>query len=295
MASSLGLLAAERGIPVIDTHIHLFDTGRPQGVPWPPKDSPIYKTALPERYRKLAMPHGVVGAIEIECSPWFDDNQWVLDIAEKDSIMVGTIGNIEPGKPEFAKRLEQLHKNRLFRGIRCGNLWDWDLGKQVHNAAVLSDLKLLAEAQLVMDTANPDGPLMRAILRLTDAVPNLTIVLDHLPELETPDARDLQALAERPNVFGKISGIVRRVDGKVPLELSFYRDRLDLLWGIFGADKLMYGSDWPNSDLWAGYADVFRLAHEFITQKDRATQEKFYWRNSVKAYRWVKRDSEQPG
>ena len=42
------------GIPIIDTHIHLFDPNRPQGVPWPGKDNAIlYQPALPDRYRKL--------------------------------------------------------------------------------------------------------------------------------------------------------------------------------------------------------------------------------------------------
>ncbi len=118
-------------VPVIDSHIHLFDVSRPQGVPWPPKDSPIYKSALPERYRKLAVRHGVVGAIEIECSPWPQDNQWVPDIVAKDSIVVGTIGDLEPGTPGFGKQLERLHRNPLFRGIRYGNIWDRNLGKEI--------------------------------------------------------------------------------------------------------------------------------------------------------------------
>jgi predicted TIM-barrel fold metal-dependent hydrolase len=53
-------------IPAIDTHIHLFDTGRPQGVPWPPKDDrALYLPALPSRYRKITEGLGIVGAIEV--------------------------------------------------------------------------------------------------------------------------------------------------------------------------------------------------------------------------------------
>ena len=142
-------------VPIIDSHIHLFDVNRPQGVPWPPKDSVIYKTALPDRYIKLAAPHGVVGAIEIECSPWLDDNQWVLDIAAKNPIIVGTIGDLEPGTPDFSKQLERFHRNPLFRGIRCGNIWNRDLSQQIANQAFVHDLKALASAGLVLDTANP--------------------------------------------------------------------------------------------------------------------------------------------
>src|SRR4051812_48285398 len=60
-------------IPIIDSHIHLFDPTRPQGAPYSgpqsaPGTAPI--PAYPERYRKLAVPLGVVGAIIVEASPW---------------------------------------------------------------------------------------------------------------------------------------------------------------------------------------------------------------------------------
>ena len=302
VANALNVLAGPPiHVPIIDTHIHLFDVSRPQGVPWPPKDSSIYKSALPERYRKLAAPHGVVGAIEIECSPWLEDNQWVLDIAARDSIIVGTIGHLEPGKPDFAKQLERFHRNPLFRGIRYGNLWNSSLAEQISNPRFVNDLKLLANAGMVLDTANPDPELIHSTVRLSDRVPDLKIVIDHLPELTPPEnvtARkacdaDLQALGKRPQVFAKLSGIVRRVNGRVPLDLTFYRDRLDHIWETFGSDHLLYGSDWPNSDLWAGYADVFRLARDFISSKSAADIRKFYWSNSVKAYSWVNREAKQ--
>src|ERR1039458_2180432 len=113
-ATLTGMAAAQTPpIPVIDTHIHLFDVSRPQGVPWPPKDNAVlYKTALPERYRKLATPLGVVGAIEVEASPWLEDNQWVLDVAAKDKILVGMVGDIEPGTPDFRKNLERFQIGR---------------------------------------------------------------------------------------------------------------------------------------------------------------------------------------
>ena len=302
-AGAHGLFAnAGRKIPIIDSHIHLFDISRPQGVPWPPKDSSIYQSALPARYRKIALPFGIVGAIEIECSPWPDDNQWVLDIAAKDPIIVGTIGDLEPDVPAFGKQLEQLHRNPLFRGIRYGNIWDRDLGTQIAKPEFVSNLKLLASLGLVLDTANPDPALMHAVVRLTDQVPNLKVILDHLPELALPDdppgrkacERDLQLLGQRPQVFAKVSGIVRTVDGRVPLDIDFYRDRLDRIWQTFGADRLLYGSDWPNSDQWAQYPDVFRLAQAFIASKPPDAVEKFFWKNSLAVYGWVKRDASQP-
>jgi L-fuconolactonase len=280
-------------IPIIDTHIHLFDPTRPQGVPWPPKDNPVlYKPALPARFRSIAEPLGVVGAIEIEASPWLEDNQWVLDIAAKNPIIVGTVGDLEPGKPEFRKQLDRFHKNQLFRGIRYGNLWDRDLSARLTEPAFIADLKALASADLVLDTANPDPALIGAVVRLTDKVSNLRVVIDHLPNLKLPADRasrdlyehHLHLLGTRPQVYVKISQL---------LQCANKQAVLDQLWDAFGEDRLLYGSDWPNSDPWGTYAQVLNTVQQYFAKRDRSAAEKFFWKNSVQAYRWVKRDHTQ--
>jgi len=282
-------------IPIIDTHIHLFDTARPQGVPWPDKgNTALYRPALPSRYRSLAVRLGVKGAIVVEASPWFADNQWVLDVAAKDTIVVGIIGNLEPGKPEFTKQLERFHRNRLFRGIRYGNLWGRNLGSELNRPEFISGLKLLAQANLTLDTANPTPELMAAVLRLTDLVPNLRVVLDHLPQMQAPSPH-VKELAARPQVYVKLSSVYRRINGEVPRELDVYRARLDELAGYFGEDRILYGSDWPNSDNWRPLGDVLSLVQEYFAAKPRAAAEKYFWKNSVGAYGWVKRDASQPG
>jgi L-fuconolactonase len=290
-------------IPIIDTHIHLFDPDRPQGAPYSgptpaPGSRPI--AAYPERYRKLAVPLGVVGAIKVEASPWIEDNLWVLEVAQRDPIIVGVIGNLEPEKPEFPEYLERYHKNALFRGIRYGNLWGRDIAKQSTNPAFIGGLKRLAEADLVLDTANPRVPLLEAILRISDAVPSLRIVLDHLPALDPAEAdraaydAALREIGQRPQIFVKLSEIIHRVNGQVSTELSAYRARLDMLLGVFGEDRVLFGSDWPNSDGVAPIEKVFGIAKEYFLTQPRPISEKYFWRNSVTAYKWVKRDPSQP-
>ncbi len=287
--------AADKPVPIIDTHIHLFDPTRPQGVPWPEKTAPIYKPALPDRYRKMVAPLGVTGAIVIEASPWLEDNQWVLDTVANTPIIVGTIGNLQPGEPKFAKNLERFHRNPLFKGIRNGNLWGRDPGGGAAQPGVIADLKLLAQAGLTLDTANPSSALMDGITRITDLVPDLRIVLDHLPQLPASDRGHLRELGSRPHVFAKLSAVFRKIDGQIPRDLSVYRSTLDELVAIFGEDRILYGSDWPNSDRLRPYEDGLALVQEYFATKSRSMAEKYFWRNSVAAYRWTKRDPSQPG
>jgi len=295
--------ARTAAIPIIDTHIHLFDPTRPQGVPWPDKnDSVLNHPALPGRYHRVTRGLGIVGAIEIECSPWLEDNQWVLDVAANDRIIVGTVGDLEPGDPKFRDHLARFHRNPLFLGIRYGNLWGRDLGAQLAKAEFVSGLKALAAAGLVLDTANPNPPLIADLVRLTDRVPGLRVVVDHLPQLEPPaDAAanrvyqaNLRELGERPQIYVKVSEVLRRVDGRVPDDLSFYRGRLDELWDIFGENRLIYGSDWPNSDRWGSYPQVLKIVREYFVGRGTAAAEKYFWKNSIAAYRWTKRDANQP-
>ena len=94
------------------------------------------------------------------------------------------------------------------------------------------------------------------MVRLTDRIPSLRVVIDHLPQLEPPtepQARsayeaNLRELGKRPQVYVKVSEVLRRVGGRVPDDLNFYRARLDEIWDIFGQDRLIYGSNWPVSD-----------------------------------------------
>jgi L-fuconolactonase len=308
LAASAALVAGsasaqQPAIPIIDTHIHFFDTTRPQGVPYPGKNGiqglPI---ANPQSYRRVAVPLGIVGAIETEASPWVEDNLWVLEVSRKDPIMVGTVGNLEPDKPEFREYLDRYHKDPLFRGIRYGNLWGRSIVAQVEKPEFIAGIKDLAAADLTLDTANPQPDLIQAIVRLTDKVPELRVVLDHLPNLEPPSEpaarqaleKNLRELAKR-NVFVKVSEVARQIDGKVPTDLDFYKPRLDLIWDIFGEDRLLFASDWPNSaGNWVPYATVLSLVHEYFMTKGRPAAEKYFWKNSIAAYRWLWRDSSQP-
>jgi predicted TIM-barrel fold metal-dependent hydrolase len=309
LSTSAALLAADPGdaaeapLPIIDTHVHLYDPTRPEGVPWPPKTNTlIYKKTLPDHLRQAIAGLGVVGAIEVECSPWLEDNQWVLDVIEKDTIMVGTIGDLEPDKPAFAKHLERFAKNPLFLGIRCGYLWDRDLRVDLAKPAFMQGMRMLADRGLTLDTANQTVRALEDIVTLTDRVPNLRVVIDHLPNLPEPPAGPertayhavLRELGARANVYVKVSAVLRKVGNTVPDDVEIYRAMLDRMWATFGDDRVVYGSDWPNSEPLGPYPKVLGVVRKYAGEKSRAAQEKYFWRNSVKAYRWKKRAADQP-
>jgi len=297
------LMASPRRVPIIDAHIHLFDTSRPGGVPWPPADdTALYKPALPERYVSLTAPLGVVGAIAIEASPLASDNQWLLKVAADHPVIVGVIGDLVPGTESYLRDLERLHANPLFLGFRYGNLWNRDLSVDLQKPGFVDGLKALAQAGLVLDSANPDPILIRAILNVAERVPDLRIVIDHLPHAEVPKdetarkeyCSNLRLLAKSPNVFVKLSEIPVLANGSLVTDVGFYKGALDAIWEVFGENRILFGSDWPNSDHVASYEQTLSIVRAYIAQKSPAVSEKFYWRNSIAAYRWHRRRSDQP-
>jgi L-fuconolactonase len=288
-------------IPIIDCHIHLFDQTRPQGAPYAGGKENA-GPALPARYRKLAAPLGIVGAIEVEASPWIEDNLWVLEVEEKDRLMVGTIGNLQPEKPEFKEYLERYHKNKLFLGIRYGNLWGYNLVNAVANPVFIEGVKLLQQADLVFETANPRPDLIEAMIKVSDKVPDLRIVVDHLPAMlnrldagaRTVVEVNLRELAKRPLVYFKVSELLQVVDGKPTLDPAVYKPTADYMFDTFGEDRLIFGSDWPNGAAVNNLPAIVRIVQNYFNAKGRSVAEKYLWKNSTKAYKWVKRDPSQP-
>jgi L-fuconolactonase len=296
------LQGLEESMPVIDAHIHLFDPSRPGGVPWPEEtDQVLYRPALPDRYLRLSQTVGVVGAIAVECSPWLVDNFWLHDVVEQNEIMLGYIGDLVPDAPDFGATLDRLHRSPMFLGIRYGNLWNRDLSADIQRSEFIEGLKLLDQAGLVLETANPNPTLIAAVLNVSDRVPDLRIVIDHLPHAEPPadvSARtnyeaNLRELARRPMVFVKGSEIVRRTGGQVYLDASFYKAQLDQLWDLFGEDRVFFGSDWPNSDTLATYFETFSVAKHYLDTRSPSSQQKYFWKNSTVVYRWHPRSSAQ--
>ena len=293
--AALGLHANESAAPlrIIDTHTHFYDPARPQGVPWPPKDdATLYQTTLPARYRKLTQPLGITGTVVVEASAWLEDNQWVLDLAKENPFIVGLVGRLDPGAAEFRNHLERFRKDRLFLGIRVAA---GVLAERVTLPAFISDLKRLRDAGLQLDVVG--GPLMFAdVVRLSDQIPELRIVIDHLPfdppkesSIRTKVDKAMRELGGRPAVFAKISSVLRRSGGRVPVELSAYRGALDDVCNVFGADRVIFGSNWPVSDRIAEYAIVLRVVREYFAEKGPEAAEKYFRKNSMAAYRWIDR------
>jgi predicted TIM-barrel fold metal-dependent hydrolase len=273
-------------IPLIETTLHLYDPSRPQGAPYAPDPGGM----SPAKYRTKMVP-GVVGVVVCECSPWIEDNLWLLEECAKDPLMVGVIGNLRPTDADFPQYVERFAKNPLFRAIRYGNIWGYDLTKQSRDANFLAGLKTLADADLVLDVCNPTLDLLQTVVRINDQVPNLRIVVDHLGGFyptadEQPAVKAVLAeYAHRPAIYGKITAFGMGLGDKAPpMTLAANRDRVQPFFDAFGEERVI-GGTWSAQSM-PMYRDWFAGR--------RSAAEKFFWKNSARAYKWKPRAANQP-
>ena len=96
----------------------------------------------------------------------------------------------------------------------------------------------------------------------------------------------LEQLAKQ-GAFVKVSGLPRsQPGGQGSPDPMVYKPMLDMFWDIFGADKLVYaGRNKLALETLRGY---------MMAKGGRAAAEKFFWKNSVAAFRWAPRDAKQP-
>lgn len=279
---------------IIDTHTHFYDSTRPEGVPWPPPENELlYRPVLPAHLKEIAVPLGVTGTVVVEASAWREDNGWILDLAAVDPFIVGFVGQIPPNRPQFGEDLARFAANPLFRGIRCSG----QRLAEVNEGSFLADLQALADRDLSLDVLIRAEHL-DALVQVAGEIPNLRIVINHILHMPVDGGPLDPAWLERyrraaghANVFMKLSAMMEQSTVQpAPPDLEFYRPTLDALWDSFGAERLIYGSNWPVSDR-AGrsYGDYLAVVGAYFAEKGEAATANYFWRNAQTVYQWLMR------
>lgn len=290
-AAATGKTVNFDGIPVIDTHIHLYDTSRPGGVPWPPKsDKVLYRPILTKQFNEVADKNDIPATVIVEASDLVEDNQWVLDLVKDEpERYIGVVGNLPIGEPEFRKHLKRFSKDSRYVGIRMRQR---PRGEDFFNDAVWRDLKALARAGKTLDVlmANFD---MEDVGEIARRNPDLKILVNHAtglivdgPQSATPKWKaQVRELAKYKNVHCKVSGLFQRSNRQPsPKGLDYYKPVLDTLWDAFGEDRLIYGSNWPVTMRGGAYAEHLAIVRGFIAPHGREAAEKLFYRNAEKFY-----------
>lgn len=280
-------------IPVIDCHTHFYDPRRPEGIPWPTKDTPLYRPVLPENLRAQKQYRTLTGTIVVEASPRIEDNDWLLQLAKRDPFITAVVGRFSNGmsplSAEFRQQVQRYSSNPLFRGIRIGS----GTLKEILTSGDFSALSLLAKHNLVLDVnGGPETPGL--IGEAAGRVPELRWILNHIGNVRITrhappeDWRTgIASAARHANVYCKVSALVEgaaRDGNQAPNDPAFYRPYTDVVWNAFTEERVIYGSNWPVCEHAGDYHTVQKLALDDAASRSPTALARFCHLNAQTAY-----------
>lgn len=222
---------------------------------------------LPADLAPLMASAGVTGTIAVQARRTLHETEWLLQLASQTTFILGVVGWFDLASPKLEEDIERFAADpRLVGGrelIHDMPAVDYALSRE-HRRGI----EALRRAGLAYDLLiRPQH--LQAATALVDAFPTQRFVIDHLakPDVRSgtlsPWSERLGEIARRENVYCKLSGLVTEADWDSwePADLVPY---IDVALEAFGADRVMFGSDWPVCTCAASYATTVALVEDTI-------------------------------
>ena len=270
----------------LDSHQHFWSYDATQ-YPWIPKGSPLHRDWLPGDLAPLLKTAGLDGCIAVQARQTLEETRWLLALAERAAIVRGVVGWVDLRGENLDAELAEFSRQPKFRGVRHVVQEEPDagfmLGAEFQRGVAALHHFGLAYDLLVFPKQLP------AAIELARKFPVQQFVLDHLakPEIKTgalsPWREQIRELAQAPNVFCKVSGMVTEAD-HARWQAADFTPYLDVVFEAFGEDRVMFGSDWPVCLLAGEYARVFALVSDYAQQFSTAAREKLFGGNAARFY-----------
>lgn len=248
---------------IIDAHQHVWNPARAAYGWLGPDSAPINRTIEFDELRPLLDATGVTHTVLVQSADNDEDTQYMLEVAAAHPEIAAVVAWAPLDDPAgVGERLPALRANPAFAGIR--NLIhtkpdpDWLLRPDVD-----ASLGMLAAAGVPFDVVSVLPRHLEHVPVLSERHPGLRMVIDHCskPPIGLGDDEPWWSLiaraAENPNVYAKVSGLYPAAGDMTAWTAADVRPYLEHALELFGADRLMFGGDWPISVLAGGYVRVW--------------------------------------
>jgi L-fuconolactonase len=278
--------------PIIDSHIHLLDQKR-FGYSWANDALALKRDWTPDDLANAAKPYELGGLIfvevDVDMPQYLDEAEWVDGLAKRDRRVLGAVVSLplERGaaiEPEMAR----IAKLKTVRGVRrlIQNQADPEF---VLKPGFLEAIRLLPKYSLSFDACifHAQAPNTLAMMR---KCPEVSFILDHIGKpgikagLLDPWRTHIREMAALPNVVCKLSGVTTEAEHK-----SWTRDQLKPYIGhvidCFGPDRVLYGGDWPVSELAGSYLQWLTTLDCATAAFSPADKRKLFRDNAIRVYR----------
>jgi L-fuconolactonase len=282
--------------PIVDAHLHLWDLRR-SAYSWiTPELGPLHTTITADRAHAELQGAGVDRAVLVQAEDSVADTEFMLEVAARHEWVAGVVGWVQLDDPAVAEaQLDRWTADPAFVGVRH-LVHDDPRDDFLALPAVRTSLRMVAERGLPYDVPDAWPRHLAATGDLAAALPELTVVVDHLgkPPHGTPAFPEwrkvLADVAVLPNTVAKVSGL--QVPD-VPFTADVLRPAWDTALELFGPDRLIWGSDWPMTLLTAGYGGTWEVLSGLIDELEPDEQRKILVGTACRVYRLGSVPSEQ--
>jgi L-fucono-1,5-lactonase len=276
---------------VIDAHHHVWDLAvRDQDWITGREMAPIRRTFTLDDLRPSAQAAGVGATVLVQTVTVAEETPEMLALAAADPLVAGVVGWTDLTSPAVAVELARLAEGpgggylvAIRHQVQAEPDPDW-----LRRPDVIRGLSAVAAADLCYDLVVLPHQL-RAASYAAAALPELTLVLDHAgkPAI-TGDGLDgwaaaVRELAAHPNTTCKLSGLVTQAPPGTPPH-AFARVA-EVVLSAFGAERVMFGSDWPVCLLASDYAGVMTLTKALVAGLSEAERAAVFGATAARAYR----------
>ena len=273
---------------VVDSHLHVWDLDAGEYAWLGPERGELYRSFSPAEARAELAVAGVEAAVLVQAEDSLRETDRLLEVGKLFDFVAGVVGWVRLDQPAAAEEaLDGFATSSLLRGVRH-LVHDDPRDDFLELPAVRRSLQLVMERDLAFDVPDAWPRHLSAVAALADALPDLSIVVDHLGK--PPRGRDdlddwagaLGAVATRPNTVAKVSGL--QVEG-LPLTATALRPVWETALEKFGPARLMYGSDWPMTFAHGGYQATWQVLTGLVGELSPPEQQQVLGGTARSVYR----------
>jgi L-fuconolactonase len=273
---------------IIDAHHHLWRYS-PKDYGWITPDMEVLqRNFLVADLESEMRTAGVEGSIAVQARQSLKETQWLLDLADGSTSILGVVGWVPLVESNLAAVLKKLEGRDKLKGVRHV-IQDEPDDDFILRRDFNDGVAALRSMDLVYDILIHERHLPQTILFVKQH-PAQVFVLDHIakPHIREgaiePWKENLKRLAQNENVFCKLSGMVTEADWAT-WTLDGLRPYLDAALNAFGAERLMAGSDWPVCILASTYKQWWSALHEWCSGLSQAQAEQILGGTARRAYK----------
>jgi len=272
---------------IIDSHHHFWKYD-PIEYDWIDDSMKVIrKDFLPESLELTIREAGVDGVISVQARQSVEETSWLLEMARQNKFIKGVVGWLPLINDDIEVELEKYSGNKLLKGLRHVIQGEPDpkfmLRKDFNSGVSLLKKYSMAYDILIVERQLPN------MIRFVDQHPDQVFVLDHIakPLIAKHELslwkENIQELARRENVSCKISGMVTEADFNswTPQQLQPY---FVVVLEAFGADRLLFGSDWPVCLVATSYKNWMDLVQKSISELSKIEQAQIMGENAIRLY-----------